>query len=73
MEFPQYRKLPNDKVFYRIESQTVFTELQLVGSRILVHRVEAKQYPEKLRIMDMLGCAEPFVIAIENEFEERLV
>ena len=67
-DFPQYRKLSNNKVYYRIDSADEFTELTLMGNRKLLHTVKASQYPEKLRIMDMLQCAEPFEISDENEF-----
>lgn len=62
MEFPQYRKLINERSFYRIESLDEFTELQQVGSIIFVHKVYAKQYPEKLKILDMLNGADPNII-----------
>ncbi len=67
-DFPQYRKLSNGKVFYRINNNESFTEVQLLGSKSLIHEVKAVQYPEKLRIMDMLSAAEPFVLSDENEF-----
>lgn len=67
-DFPQYRKLSNGKVFYRINNNESFTEVQLLGSKSLIHEVKAVQYPEKLRIMDMLSATEPFVLSDENEF-----
>lgn len=71
-DFPQYRKLPNNKAFYRINSDRDFEELQVLGSKVLRYHHEAKQYPEILRIMAMLACEEPFVQSDVNEFEGLL-
>jgi hypothetical protein len=73
MNFPQYRKLSNQKSFYRIESSVQFTEVQIMGSKRFVHSVEARQYPEKLRIMDMLNCEPPFELSDRNEFDSMNV
>lgn len=68
MVFPQYRKLSNNKVYYRIDSLNEFTELTLMGKQKLVHSVKAEQYPEKLRILDMLKSEDPFQNSTEDEF-----
>lgn len=44
--------------FYRIHAPDAFTELQRVGKRIIRHEVSATLYPERLRIQEMLDCAE---------------
>ena len=53
--FPVYRILADGRHFYRIESPLLFTEIQLIGSRAVAHRVEAKAYPEQLRVQDMIA------------------
>lgn len=53
-EFPQYRKHLNGKHLYKILDERHFEELQLLGSKVLLHRFEAKKYPEIIRILDML-------------------
>jgi hypothetical protein len=68
-DFPQYRKLPNDKAIYRINSSRDFDEVQVLGSKVLCYHHDAKQYPEILRIMSMLDCEEPFVMAESAVFE----
>lgn len=71
MDFPQYRKLSNNKVFYRINSTNDFDELMLIGSMVKKHHVLAKQYPEILRIQDMLNLAhEGYLESTEEEFEK---
>jgi hypothetical protein len=69
-DFPQYRKLNNNKVFYRVDSNEEFTELTLMGKRKILHTVKAVQFPEKLRIMDMLKCDGPFQLSDEKEFDQ---
>lgn len=44
--------------YYRINSPDAFTELQRIGRRIMRHEVRAAQYPERLRIQEMMDCAE---------------
>ena len=68
-DFPQYRKLPNNKAFYRINSNRDFDEVQVLGSKVLRYHSDAKQYPEILRIMSMMDCEEPFVHADVDEFD----
>lgn len=66
MGFPQFRKLANNKHFYRIESAEKFDEIQIMGRRCLKTTVVAKIYPEKLLIMDMLGCVDGRWLTIEE-------
>ena len=68
-QFPQYRKLTNAKSFYKILNERSFVELQEMGSRWWLYNIEAKQYPEILRIMDMIELKEPYVVATEMEVE----
>lgn len=70
-DFPQYRKLSNDKTFYKILSDRLFEEVQLMGTKVLRYSVEAKQYPEILKIQDMLQLEEPYLIISEEEFTQK--
>ncbi|MEO9258046.1 MAG: hypothetical protein ABI207_06665 [Crocinitomicaceae bacterium] len=71
MDFPQYRKLSNGKSWYKIENERNFIEIQMVGSKKFVHLIEAKQYPEMLRIMEMLDLSMPDIsIVSEEEFNQ---
>lgn len=67
-DFPQYRKLSNDKTFYKIQSDRLFEEVQLMGSKVFRYAFEAKQYPEILKIQDMLKLEEPYLLISEEEF-----
>jgi hypothetical protein len=69
-DFPQYRKMINGKAYYKIINNRSFQEIQLIGSKMRLHQIEANQYPEMLRIMDMLATETPFVEITANEFED---
>jgi hypothetical protein len=53
--FPQYRRASNGRHFYRIEGPRSFTEVHLIGSRAVIHRVRDAAYPEQVRIRGMLA------------------
>jgi hypothetical protein len=65
-DFPQFRMLSNGKVFYKIISETEFIEIQFLGEKKMEFRMVAEQYPEKLRIMDMLQCDSSYLVLPEN-------
>ena len=69
--FPQYRKMNGRNVWYKITSTEAFVEIQQIGNRFVRYEIKAIQYPEKLRIMDMLSCLDPFVELAEMEFEAK--
>ena len=69
--FPQYRKLSNEKAFYKIIDDRNFEEIQLIGAKKILHKTKAEQYPEILRIQDMLNCLDKlFIIITEVEWNE---
>lgn len=69
--FPQYRKLANDRTFYKILDERNFEEIQLVGSRKMHYSIKATQYPEMLKIQDMLNFIESMYLeSNENEWNE---
>lgn len=68
MEYPQYRELKGFNRFYKIIDDRNFTEVYFIGEKVVSHHIEAKQYPEILRIQDMLKCESPFVEITELEF-----
>jgi hypothetical protein len=69
-EFPQYRKLKNDKSFYRIEDESHFIEIQLIGNKAFELKTSAVKFPEKLKIKDMLNCEDPYIKIEQNEFDQ---
>jgi hypothetical protein len=69
LDFPQYRKLANEKSHYEIRDDRHFTEKQIIGKQVFTIEIEAKQYPEILRIQDMLNCAEGFLLSTKEIYE----
>ena len=73
IDFPQYRKLSNDKVFYRINSDRDFDEIQLIGTKAQWFTTKAQQYPEILRIMEMLEeDSNVYLLSSQDEFNQLL-
>ena len=69
-DFPQYRKLSNLRSFYRIDDERNFTEIQLIGSKAFRIQIQAVQYPEIIKIKDMLSFNEPYLLSEKKEFEK---
>jgi hypothetical protein len=72
IEFPIYRKLANNKVFYKIISDNEFIEKKIMGSKIFESNFKATQYPEKLMIMDLIQTTEYYLLSTENEWLELI-
>lgn len=53
--FPCFRRLKGGGHYYRIDAPDRFIEVQLIGSRKAVHVVQAKVYPELLRVQEMIN------------------
>lgn len=69
--FPQYRKLANNFVFYKILDDRNFEEIQLMGTRILKYKFEATKYPEIVKIMEMLDLTNSIYLhASQEEWED---
>lgn len=68
-DFPQYRMLSNGKVFYKIISENEFIEIQFMGEKKMEFRMMAEKYPEKLKIMEMLNCKDPYSILSDDKIK----
>ena len=66
--FPCYRKLRNDKSFYKISGERTFTEIQSVGNQYFKIEIIANKYPEIILIQDMLNKREIYEFSTEEEF-----
>ncbi len=69
MEFPQYRKLDGFKRYYQILDERTFVEVVVMNDTVSRQTVEAKQYPEMIRIKDMLAQEWNFRIMEPEEIE----
>ncbi|MBA3682406.1 MAG: hypothetical protein H0W73_14780 [Bacteroidetes bacterium] len=54
INFPVYRKYKNDKSYFKIIQPDLFEEIQFIGSKKIVKQTEAKLYPEKMFIHDLI-------------------
>ena len=71
--FPFYCMYKNGNSYFKIESKKKFIELQTIGSFVMKHEIEAKQYPEMLRIQDMLELREGTWVEItEEDYNKQL-
>lgn len=71
MEFPVYRKYANNKSYFKITSETRFDELKVTGKLIERYPFEAKIYPDRVFIQDMLAMEnDHWIESSEKEFEE---
>lgn len=55
MNFPQYRKIAGFDRYYKILDDRTFIEVALINGKPSSQEVKAEQYPEILRIRDMLA------------------
>lgn len=67
IQFPQFRMLSNKKSYYKITDERHFQEIQISGSRKNVFEFHATQYPEMLKIKDMLECLDGIYVEISAE------
>ncbi len=70
MEFPQFRKLENGRSLYKITAPDQFIELQQIGSNWFVYTFELQQFPDLLRLQDMLSCQVPFEVLDAKQFNQ---
>ena len=73
MIFPIFRSLENHLVFYRISSESEFTELKITGNYYSINSYYASQYPEKLKIRErkiLLEESENYIGKIINAVDE---
>ncbi len=69
MKFPAYRKYLNEKNFFKILNERSFEELQVIGSRVVMHSTVATQYPEMVHIAGLLNDSSLAMPISEMEYE----
>jgi len=70
--FPQYRKYPNNKSFFKVLSSEAFEEINVIGKKFFLTKVEAKILPDRNFIADMIEASENWVKIEESEYEDIL-
>ena len=54
INFPLYRKYKNNKSYFKILDNRHLLELQMVGSKVMMHEIKAISFPEINFIHDMI-------------------
>lgn len=60
VDFPQYRRYPHNKTYFKIDSKTHFKEVQLLNGELVYYNFEAKILPDRNYINDLLYNYEPY-------------
>ncbi|WP_027418640.1 hypothetical protein [Crocinitomix catalasitica] len=71
--FPIYRKYVGRNVWFKILNQNEFLEINQLGSKFLIHHINAQQYPEILLIQDMINKMEDRWEDADSEFIDGLL
>jgi hypothetical protein len=69
MTFPQFRKYENDHSYFKIESRSIMTEIQQIGSYYTIHSIYARTLPDRNLINDLLLGNEGLCAISEIEFQ----
>ena len=70
--YPQYRKYPNNKAYFKIISATEWEEIQVVGSNHILHRFTVNIMPDRNFIYDMtFDYKDNWVVIDEEEYHEK--
>jgi hypothetical protein len=70
--FPQYRKYPNNKSYFKVLSNDSFEEIHVVGKRYFLTKVDAKILPDRHFIADMIAASTSWVKIEESEYADAL-
>lgn len=52
--YPQYRKYKNNRAYFKITSPTEWEEIQVLGSKYLLHEFTVKILPDRNFMYDMV-------------------
>lgn len=70
--YPQYRKYPNNKAYFKIISPTEWEEIQVIGSKYILHQFSVKILPDRNYIEDMTFDYEKNWVKIEEGEYEKI-
>lgn len=67
MNFPQYRKRFDNKSFYMVINEKEMEEVQFVGTKKFIYKLNAEKYFEILLIQSLLTCEDELYSEITEE------
>ena len=70
IEYPQFRKYPNNKSFFKVFSADEFEEIQVLGNHYFVTQVKARILPDRNFIADMIKAEQNWVKIEATEYVE---
>lgn len=70
INFPVYRKYKNGKSYFKLVSRNEFEEIQLIGTKRVVHYIKATQLPEMNHIYDLVYNKEIAIDITNQEYED---
>ena len=71
VNYPQYRKFPTNKAYFKIISETQWEEIQVIGKKYLLHSFTVKILPDRNYIHDLtFDYHNNWVEIPSNEYEE---
>ena len=69
--YPQYRKYPNNKSYFKILSSKRFEEIQILGTKKTIHFFDAKILPDKNYIFDLtFNYSNHWIVNDKKEYED---
>ncbi|MCZ4408108.1 hypothetical protein O3Q51_04780 [Cryomorphaceae bacterium 1068] len=71
--FPQYRKYPNNKSYFKVLSNESFEEIHVIGKKYFLTKVDAKILPDRHFIADMIAASASWVKIEESEYANVLL
>lgn len=74
MDYPLYRKYSNNKHYFKINSDTEFEELTLIGEKVIHSIKKATILPDKNFVSDLIHTSfESIIASDEQEFSSLLM
>lgn len=71
--FPRYLKYPHERTFFKVTSETTFTQLDIIGTAYHLHEFTASVYPDRVLIQDMLQRKDGYwVDSSEEEYLQKV-
>lgn len=70
--YPQYRKYPNNKAYFKILSDKAWEEIQVIGEKHVLHSFEVKIMPDRNLLHDMTFDYEGNWVKIEEDEYDRI-
>jgi hypothetical protein len=68
--YPQFRKYPNDKSYFKIISAAEWEEIQVIGNKYILHQFTVKIMPDRNYLHDMtFDFKDNWVAITEDEYE----